>query len=282
MSAGITLTAGMRQNLFSLQSTQTLMEKTQTRLSSGKKVNSALDNPINFFTAQEHTLRATDLASRKDGMSEAIQTIKAANNGLEGITTLISNAKALAQSALSATSTTENVTYACQYEEVLSQITQMSDDSGYKGINLLDGTDDVVTVQFAPASDSASLTITGFEACAGGLDITADTGGLWIDSGAGCANDAAVINAAIATLDTARDTLRAKSKELATNLGIVTARQDFTTNMINTLEEGSANLVNADLNEEGANMLMLQTRQALGTTSLSMASQSAQSVLRLF
>ncbi|MCD6185302.1 MAG: flagellin [Deltaproteobacteria bacterium] len=279
MSAGITLTAGMRQNLFSLQSTQTLMEKTQTRLSSGKKVNSALDNPINFFTAQEHTLRATDLASRKDGMSEAIQTIKAANNGLEGITTLISNAKALAQSALSATSTTENVTYACQYEEVLSQITQMSDDSGYKGINLLDGTDDVVTVQFAPASNSASLTITGFEACAGGLDITSDTGGAWVD---GTDNCATVINAAIATLDTARDTLRAKSKELATNLGIVTARQDFTTNMINTLEEGSANLVNADLNEEGANMLMLQTRQALGTTSLSMASQSAQSVLRLF
>ena len=278
MSAGITLTAGMRQNLFSLQSTQVLMEKTQTRLSSGKKVNSALDNPINFFTAQEHTLRATDLASRKDGMSEAIQTIKAANNGIEGITTLISNAKALAQSALSATSTTENVTYACQYEEVLSQITQMSDDSGYKGINLLDGSDDVVNVQFAPASDAASLTITGFEACAGGLDITQNAGD-WTTATDNCA---AAINAAIGTLDTARDTLRAKSKELATNLGIVTARQDFTTNMINTLEEGSANLVNADLNEEGANMLMLQTRQALGTTSLSMASQAAQSVLRLF
>ena len=78
----ITLTSGMRANLFSLQQTQTMMETTQTRLSSGKRVNSALDDPINFFAAQGHTQRASDLAMRKDEMSEAIQTIKAANNGI--------------------------------------------------------------------------------------------------------------------------------------------------------------------------------------------------------
>ena len=278
MSSGITLTSGMRNNLFSLQSTQVLMERTQTRLSSGKKVNTSLDDPINFFTAQEHTLRATDLASRKDAMSEAIQTVKAASNGIEGITNLISNAKALAQSALSASTTTEATTYACQYEEVLSQITQMSDNSGYKGINLLDGSDDTITVQFAPTTNDASLTITGFEACSGGLSIASNSG-----SWAGTTSiSSTAITAAISSLDNARDTLRTESKKLATNLGIVTARQDFTTKMINTLEEGSANLINADLNEEGANMLMLQTRQALGTSSLSMASQAAQSVLRLF
>ncbi len=278
MSSGITLTSGMRNNLFSLQSTQTLMERTQTRLSSGKKVNTSLDDPINFFTAQEHTLRATDLASRKDAMAEAIQTVKAANNGIEGITNLIANAKALAQSALSASTTTEATTYACQYEEVLSQITQMSDNSGYKGINLLDGTDDTITVQFAPTTNDASLTITGFEACSGGLSITSNSSS-WASTDDNCST---AITAAISSLDDARDTLRTESKKLATNLGIVTARQDFTTKMINTLEEGAANLVNADLNEEGANMLMLQTRQALGTSSLSMASQAAQSVLRLF
>ena len=280
MSTGITLTTGMRNNLFSLQSTQKLLERTQTRLASGKKVNSALDDPINFFTAQEHNLRATDLASRKDGMSEAIQTVKAANNGIEGITDLIANAKALAQSALSAATTGEAQSYGSQYEKVLSQITQMADNSGYKGINLLSA--DTVTVQFAPTTDEASLTIVGFDACSGadgvgGLELT--TGGDWFDSSIVCQTS---INDAIDSLDTARDTLRTESKKLATNLGIVTARQDFTTNMINTLEEGSAALVNADLNEEGANMLMLQTRQALGTTSLSMASQAAQSVLRLF
>ena len=278
MTTGITLTSGMRNNLFSLQSTQKLMEATQTRLSSGKRINSALDDPINFFTAQEHTLRATDLASRKDGMSEAIQTIKAADDGITGITDLIANAKSLAQSALSSTGCdAEN--FQTQYQEVLSQIDQMAADSGYKGINLLDEGD--ITIQFAPTTDDSSLSVTGYAASSGGLSIDqAATTGAWsLDADDACST---TINAAITSLDTARDTLRSNSKLLAANLGIITARQDFTTNLMNTLEEGSANLVNADLNEEGANMLMLQTRQSLGTTSLSMASQAAQSVLRLF
>jgi flagellin-like hook-associated protein FlgL len=69
---------------------------------------------------------------------------------------------------------------------------------------------------------------------------------------------------------------------LANNLSIITAREEFSAQMINTLGDGAAKLTEADMNEEGANMLMLQTRQALGTTSLSLASQAAQGVLRLF
>jgi flagellin-like hook-associated protein FlgL len=66
------------------------------------------------------------------------------------------------------------------------------------------------------------------------------------------------------------------------HLSVVSSRQDFTNSMINTLQTGADNLTLADSNEEGANMLMLQTRQNLGITSLSMASQAAQAVLRLF
>ncbi|MBN2706342.1 MAG: flagellin, partial [Deltaproteobacteria bacterium] len=80
----------------------------------------------------------------------------------------------------------------------------------------------------------------------------------------------------------ARTTLRDESQKLANNLSTITIREDFTSNMIRTLEDGADNLTLADMNEEGANMLMLQTRQGLGTSSLSMASQAAQSVLRLF
>ena len=80
----------------------------------------------------------------------------------------------------------------------------------------------------------------------------------------------------------AKEELRTESSKLSNNLGIITARQEFTQGMINVLRDGAAGLTNADMNEEGANMLMLQTRQALGTTSLSLASQAAQSVLRLF
>jgi flagellin len=97
----------------------------------------------------------------------------------------------------------------------------------------------------------------------------------------GDANSTA-INSAITALDSASSSLRSEAGKLSTNLSTITIRQDFTSNMINTLEDGAANLTNADMNEEGANMLMLQTRQQLGTTSLSLASQAAQSVLRLF
>jgi hypothetical protein len=103
----ITLTSGMRQNLFSLQGTAKSMDLTQNRLSSGKKVNSALDDPIAFFAAQGHTQRSNDLAIRKDEMSEAIQTIKAADNGISAVLDLIASAKSLAQSALANQDATE-------------------------------------------------------------------------------------------------------------------------------------------------------------------------------
>jgi flagellin-like hook-associated protein FlgL len=83
-------------------------------------------------------------------------------------------------------------------------------------------------------------------------------------------------------MDTAKGTLRTEAESLSNSLSTITVRQDFTENMISTLEGGIANLTNADMNEEGANMLMLQTRQALGITALSLASQAAQGVLRLF
>jgi len=266
----ITLTSGMRQNLFALQSTSKLMELTQGRLSSGKRINSALDDPINFFAAENHQQRADDLAFRKDAMGEAVQTIKSGNNGIEAITDLIASAKSTAQSALSTTDTTERAALAVQFNTLMDQIDDLSEDAGYKGINFL--SNDSLTVTFN-ADGTNSIGLTGFDACASALGIS-DAAGSWAT--------AANIQAAITDLDTAKDTLRTEAKEMSNNLSVITTRQDFTEKMINTLEDGVANLVNADMNEEGANMLMLQTRQALGTTSLSLAAEAAQSVLRLF
>jgi len=266
----ITLTTGMRQNLFSLQQTTKLMELTQTRLSSGKRINTALDDPINFFAAEKHQQRADDLAFRKDAMGEAIQTIKAGNNGIEAITDLIAAAKSTAQSALSTTDASERATLSTQFNTLLDQIDDLSEDAGYKGINFL--SNDSLTVAFN-ADGTNSIGLTGFDACSVAIGI-ADAVNNWVGD--------TDINTAITNLDTAKDTLRTESQELSNNLSVITAREDFTEKMMNTLEDGVANLTNADMNEEGANMLMLQTRQALGTTSLSLASQAAQSVLRLF
>ena len=275
----INLTPGMRANLFSLQNTARNMEITQERLATGLRVNSALDDPINFFAAQEHNLRASDLTARKDGMSEAIQTIKAANVGVETISDLIAQAKSLAQSALSASASDADI-FAAQYGTVMAEIDKVAADSNYKGINLMQAA--TLTVEFAPTAGDSRLTVQGFGGAGATFDITGMTAAqntTWTSSGA---VDSSAIQGAIDGLDQATGSLRTNAKTLSNNLSIITAREEFTSQMVNTLKDGAAKLTEADMNEEGANMLMLQTRQALGTTSLSLASQAAQSVLRLF
>jgi flagellin-like hook-associated protein FlgL len=270
----------MRANLFSLQQTSRDFEVTQKRLATGLKVNTALDDPINFFAAQEHRLRASDLNGRKDGMSEAIQTIKAANVGLEGIASLLAQAKSLAQSALSAASTDDAISFGSAYNTVLTQINEMAADSGYKGINLLQSGE--LTVQFAPTAGDSTLKLTGFGTTFAEFSVAgmpAAGTGLFVIGGE---LSTVAVQAAIDGIEEATATLRTEAKVMANNLSLITAREEFTAMMMNTLNDGAAKLTEADMNEEGANMLMLQTRQALGTTSLSLAGQAAQGVLRLF
>src|SRR5262249_6801182 len=94
--------------------------------------------------------------------------------------------------------------------------------------------------------------------------------------------DNASINAVVGSLNNALVTLRTQASKFGSNLSVVQNRQDFTKNMINLLQTGADSLVLADSNEEGANMLALQTRQQLSTTALSLASQADEAVLRLF
>jgi flagellin-like hook-associated protein FlgL len=122
MAQEISLTSAMRANLLSLQSTVNLLNRTQERLSTGKKVNSALDNPTNFFAARAHQNRANDIASLKDGMGEAIQTVKTASSGIDSISTLIESARGIAQAALSTSDATQRTQYLTQYNAVIAQI----------------------------------------------------------------------------------------------------------------------------------------------------------------
>ncbi|MBV5337948.1 MAG: flagellin [Deltaproteobacteria bacterium] len=266
----VSLTAGMRSNLLQLQGTAKLIDRTQERLSTGRQVNTALDNPTNFFASQAAQNRAADFSIRKDGMGEAIQNVKAADAGISAITALVSAAKGLTEAATGTSSTADRSTFAVQFNQIRSQIDTLASDSGYRGTNLLTGAN--LAVNFNENA-SATLTVNGFTGTSGGLGIGTATGN-W--------STASDITTAGNNLTTATDTLRSQSKTLAGNLNIITTRQNFTDQMIGTLQTGSDNLTLADMNNEGANMLMLQTRQSLGTTALSMSSQAAQSVLRLF
>src|SRR3954447_7332778 len=98
--SGVTLSSAVRQNLLSLQNTASLASITQNRLATGKKVNSALDNPVNFFTASGLDSRSNDIANLLDGIGNGVQALKAADTGITSLTNLISTAKSIANQAL--------------------------------------------------------------------------------------------------------------------------------------------------------------------------------------
>ncbi len=164
-----------------------------------------------------------------------------------------------------------------QYNQMRTQITAVANDSGYRGKNLINGTALTAATALNVKFEGVTLAVTGSDSRAAGLGVTAAA---WRTLESAAMQTA--IAADIDKLDAALTTLRQNATNLSGNLSIITVRLDFSTNMINTLTEGSNKLTLADTNEEGANMLMLQTRQSLSTTALSLSAQAAQSVLRLF
>src|SRR5450755_2488015 len=108
--SGIVLSSSVRQNLLSLQSTADLLSTTQNRLATGKKVNSALDNPSSFFTSQSLNNRASDLGTLLDSIGQAVQTLTAADQGITSLTSLVQSAKSLDTQAEQSTKGTFNYT----------------------------------------------------------------------------------------------------------------------------------------------------------------------------
>jgi flagellin len=274
MGADIVLSAGVRSNLLQLQKTSDLITATQTKLATGKRVNSALDNPINFFTAQGLQNRASDLGNLLDSMSNAFNTIQAANNGITSITKLVQSAQALVSQAQQTSDTAVRTSLSTQFDEILTQIDQLAADSGFNGINLLDSTSSSDLTVTLNETGTSSVTVAAVDfSAAGDLNISNATNN-W--------GGAADITAASTELTAALTTLRSQAQSFGSNLSTVQIRQEFTKAMINTLQTGADSLTLADSNEEGANLLALQTRQQLSTTALSLASQASQAVLRLF
>ena len=474
--SGVTLSSAVRNNLLSLQNTSVLLGKTQNRLSTGLEVNSALDDPTAFFTASSLNSRASDLNRLLDSVGNAVQTVKAADDGITAITKLVENAQATARQALqkptgSTTPTTltgttiiaddtaatitgtvsgiattdtldtlgigntetvtldiggetttftaaadsstqtiadlisslnanskgsfalvsgslvatatlatddvqfggtatiadlgfdttavshtnssvaaltgtlsvtvnsgtadtvdlssltdkasltaalatlgdvtasisgtgavtivsgdkeealtisggdslgianktteapynsERSTLEAEFNNLRTQIDQLSEDASFNGVNLLSGDD--LSVIFNE-DGSSSLSITGVTYTSTGLGIA--------EAATDDFQSNAAINAQLTSLTSAVSSLRSQGGTFGSNLSVIEIRQDFSKNLINTLETGAANLTLADTNEEAANLLALQTRQSLSSQALSLASQADQQVLQL-
>jgi flagellin len=426
----VSLSVGVRNALMSLQSTTESAQGTQRRLATGKRVNSALDNPVNFFTSANLKSRASNLNELLDSMGGAIKTIEAADKGLKAITNLVQQAQSTIRQALNdalatrpnaaaaaayangaevtatgktlrqiaedkllegaataatastpgnlgvgASSTVEitsggtasaptrsfrfttsatmtvrdfvnqintsglataavdetgtlritgtgsdvlrirvgaatagdttsnsvlSLTAASfwtaglsgastspvrsglvnQFNELRSQISNLAKDAGYNGVNLLDGNQMTVIFNEKTGASRNTMNVTGYRVSASDLGVgTAST-----SSGAGLINfqNDTELNGALDTLNNTLTNVRTMASALGSNLSIVQTRQDFTKNMVDTLETGADNLVLADSNQEGATLLALNTRTQLSQTALSLAAQADQSVLRLF
>ena len=155
-----------------------------------------------------------------------------------------------------------------EYSEIILQYDSLIKDAEYKGINLLQP--DNLTVKFNE-DNSANLDIKGKNMGSEALGLKTLT---WTS-----ADD---IAQSLSEIASALKSIRNYSAELGNNYSIITTRQNFAENLINVLTEGADKLTLADMNEESANMLSLQTRQQLAINSLSLASQASQSILKLF
>ncbi len=277
MAFDISLTSSMRANLYSLQGTASLMDRTQQRLSTGKKVNSALDDPAKYFSAQNHISRATDLDRLKSAMAEAIQTLKSADEGITSVTSLVEQARGLADSARSS-DTSGKSSLATQFNSLVQQMKDLVDDAGYKGINLLNNSN--LTIQF---EGTHNLAVTGVDAN-NGTSYLAGLANATVNTNNGYNNFAteADIANAIEDINTVLANFRSAAATLSANVSIVTTRSDFTQNMIDLLQTGASQLTEADTNEESVNMLALQTKQQLGISALKLSSEASQSILQLF
>jgi flagellin len=327
--ADIALNAGIRSNLLQLQRSSSLYQDTTQRLASGKKVNSAIDSPTNFFAAVNLSDRAESLSARLDGIGQAIQTVKAADNGISTIRSFVSAMKGVVNNALGNTDGDARSALGRQFNELLVQVSQTASDASYQGVNLLQN-NETNTVQFGATFDASKLDVLGFDLGGPGTDVDANgevaaaaqTAAVEIASTASVASAAAGtqtasvafymadqtgddaigiqgagtvagsidwsdsnykadLAAVVQQLEVFDNQLKTQASSLSQNLASITIREEFSNDMINTLNEGADKMTLADLNEEGANLLALQTSTQLATQSLALASQQSQGVLQL-
>jgi flagellin-like hook-associated protein FlgL len=302
--ADVTLSTAVRTNLLSLQNTQGLIDRTQGRLSTGLKVASPIDDAVKYFQGKSLSSRAADLADRKAAIDQGVSALDTALKAADAIEDLVSNMKGIVDSARSGDAT-QRAEYTKQLKELAKQIEKLVDDASYQGLNLLNSSASTLSVRFSEKSaskldvDGVDFQSSAFFLNSGGTAIGANvvstsaivSGGLGFglmlsgfnfDDAAQLASFNAMADLAVNRLDQTISNVRSKASNLANNVAILNVRSDFTKEYVSVLDTGAGKLTVADLNEEGANLLALQTRQQLGIQSLSFAGQSEQSIMGLF
>jgi len=297
--ADVTLSGAIRTNLLSLQSTSDMVDRTNSRLSTGKKVSSAVDDAVSYFQAKSLTDRASDLAVRKANVDQGISSLQTAMSGLESVEKVLTQMKGIILSAKSA-SDTERASLGTQLTTLATQLTQLTNDASYQGLNLINSTASNLKVQFSEKT-AAMLQVDGVDyrlsqgnaiqgftlaasqiATSAGMTALASAAGGISAGFSTVSSNVSIFDAYIEAFDSGISNVRSSAASLGANVALLQTRSDFTKQYINTLKVGGDKLTLADLNEEGANLVSLQTRQQLGIQALSFAGQNEKSILSLF
>jgi flagellin-like hook-associated protein FlgL len=268
----VVLTASAYANLQALQGIASQLGQTQEALATGKDVNSPSDNATAYFESQGFLQSANDLTNLKGNLSTSLNTVTSVSNSIGDIQTIVQQLQSLTTSALQNGTASTRAGLASQYNSLRTQLDLLVNDAVFNGTNLLNSSSTSLVV-FFDANDATALTIAG---------VNVSSAGLGIASAQSAFANTTDINTAASLLLTALSTLRTDASNFGGNATLIQTRQDFTTNLINTLTQASNNLVLADTNQEGANLQQLQAQNQLAIVSLGISGQLTQAILRLF
>jgi flagellin len=266
-----------RNIIFAMQKANEQAELSQTRINTGKKINSAADDPTKFSIANALITNAGDFAKLQDSMKQGIKTLEATIGGLNAIKSLLENMQGKIDTARATNDTTSRALASRSYSSLVTQITNQANDTSYNGKNLIKDTGTGNTYDFhiifgIDTSSLSSYTIAavGSTAASLGLDSSANS---WAAD--------ADIDAAQSLLSAALTTIRSTIDTYGTHINMLKIRDDFTSNHINALQNGAAQLTEADKNEEAAKLNALKTQQLVAISGLGFSGQMDQGILRL-
>ncbi|MGL5115854.1 MAG: hypothetical protein ACRC7C_11080 [Beijerinckiaceae bacterium] len=304
MASSVALSIGIRTSLFALGDIGSQTAIANKRLATGKKVSEAIDNPLNFFLAKGFDKNRTDLANLLDGQNVALGTLNKTVKTIESISKLVEQVQALARQARQSSDATAGGAreiLGVQIATTLNQITELTRDAGFNGKNLVGRTPDTLRIDFNNETGVGQTflnatgvdlrfnsTLLGFggvadgfttpAVAAPGVEVTSFTAGQWTNDVAGNGR----IDALITRSATALNSLQSTASTFAVNLSILQVRLDYSRSQQRTLATASDAITLADVNEEGASLAALQTRQQIAVQALSLANQADQGILRLF
>jgi len=307
--SNITLTNGVRSNLLALNSTQSSIKTTEQHLSTGQAVSSPTDDAYKYFASKGLSDRASQLTDRKNQIQQGVSVVSAASNALDSTESLVKQMSGILDSARSGTQT-QRGSYQKQINSLVGQVSKLINDASYNGLNLVNSSSSSLTVYFSDKSQSnlkvdgvnfnasklfvdnsgQTLTLSNATSMAvsSSTKILSQMGGFTAALSAyklSTASQLAAFNSHADKMQMAVNKtvqkIESQAAVMGNNVAILNVRLDFTNNYINTLQTGSSNLTVADLNQESANLMSLNTRQSIATSALSMANSADQGILQL-